>query len=273
MMKSTLVFFLRAGAIWITVLVASVIGAGVIGMEGQPAPEEGPLNAGHAFLFVNGLHALVLCSIATRSVLGGWKLGALLAATLFFAQSFLLVIEAIYFAGSVNAPLSELMAGGAITLIAALGVGVAAPILWRRSSEPGPSSLQLRPLAIRIAVVAFGYVVTYFTAGYFIAWAVPEVRAFYGDGLDIELLPLLAFQIFRGALWGLLALTLVRSLQRGAIVAAVIVGATFSILAAAQLLYPNPFMPWAVRLPHLIEVGISNFLFGAFAAIILRRQD
>ena len=36
-----------------------------------------------------------------------------------------------------------------------------------------------------------------------------------------------------------------------------------------QLLYPNPVMPWAVRSMHMIEVGTSNLVFGALAALIL----
>jgi hypothetical protein len=37
------------------------------------------------------------------------------------------------------------------------------------------------------------------------------------------------------------------------------------VLVAAPLLYPNPYMPWPVRRMHLLEVGLSNALFGAFA--------
>lgn len=264
-------FSIRFGVIWAAILIGSTLAAMLIGLDGEAVPDDGPLSAGLAFLFVNALHALVLAAIAVRSVLSGWKLGILLGATLFLAQSFLLLIEAVYFAGSVDAPLKELFASGAISLTSAICIGVAATILWR---QPNPeSSFQFAPakLVAPVAAVALLYVVSYFTAGYFIAWAVPEVRTYYGDGLEIQLLPLVSFQVFRGMIWALLAFALVRSMKRGMVMSSLIVGAAFSVLAAAQLLYPNAFMPWNVRLPHLIEVGVSNFLFGALAGLVLQK--
>ena len=46
----------------------------------------------------------------------------------------------------------------------------------------------------------------------------------------------------------------------------------FSVLMALPLLYPNPLMPWPVRQVHLIEVGVSNFLFGVLAALIMLKK-
>ena len=264
-------FFIRAGVIWAAILIGSTLIAMLAGSDDQAVADDGPLSAGLAFLVVSALHALVLSAIATRSVLGGWKLGALLGATLFLAQSFLLLIEALYFAGSVDVPLHELFTSGAISLASAVFVGIAATIFWRPPQTENRIEYSPVNLILPIAGVAFLYMFSYFTAGYFIAWAVPEVRAYYGDGAEIEILPLLAFQVFRGTIWALLALAIVRSMKAGMVIPCVIVGATFSVLAAAQLLYPNPFMPWNVRLPHLIEVGISNFLFGAVAALVLRK--
>lgn len=272
MSRTAIEFILKAGVIWVTLLITSILGAMSLGLGGEAVADDGPFRGDQAFLIVNGLHALVLSAIAVRANLAGWKLGVLLGVTLFLAQSFLLVIEALYFAGSVNAPMKELRDGSVLTLMGAIGVVIVASLFWRRAHATDHSELRISRLVFPVAAVAILYVFSYFTAGYFIAWAVPEVRAYYGEGIEIELVPLLAFQVIRGALWALLALALVRSMRDGVVMTAIIVGAAFSVLASAQLLYPNPFMPWAVRLPHLIEVGISNFLFGAIAALILRRS-
>ena len=136
----------------------------------------------------------------------------------------------------------------------------------------GAFDLSPAKLVLPVCAVSLLYIISYFTAGYFIAWAVPDVRTYYGEGLEIELAPLIAFQVVRGLIWALLALAIVRSMAPARVATPVIVGASFAILAGAQLLYPNSFMPWDIRLPHLIEVGISNFLFGAVAAMILQNR-
>lgn len=270
MIKSTLVFSLKVLLIWVAILIASIVGALVLGLDEQPDAGHEPMGAGAAFLLVNLLHALVLSALALRATAGRWRLGLLVASTLFLAQSFLLVIEALYFADSVRVPMDQLVRGSAVSLFAAIAVGAVVALLWKGEASEARPAVQVRTLIIPVFGVALLYVVAYFTAGYFIAWAVPEVRAYYGDGLEIELLSLLGFQVFRGLIWAMLALAIVRSLKPGVIGASLVVGACFSVLASAQLLYPNAFMPWEVRLPHLVEVSISNFLFGAIAAMILR---
>lgn len=265
-------FLARSGIIWVAILIGTMLAAVFVDAADQVSTDEGPFGSFHAFLVVNALHALVLAAISIRSILDGWKLGALLGATLFLAQSFLLLIEAIYFAGSVNAPLGQLSASGVIGLTSAICVGLITAVCWRRPRMDGAFDVSLAKLVLPVCAVSLLYIISYFTAGYFIAWAVPDVRTYYGEGLEIELAPLVVFQMFRGLIWALLALAIVRGMAPGRVVTPVIVGATFAILAAAQLLYPNSFMPWDVRLPHLVEVGISNFLFGAAAAIILQKR-
>lgn len=270
MLKSIATFALKTLALWGVILVTSMLTALVLGLDSQAtATDSGPLNDGQSFLVVNALHALILAFMASRARTGGWPLGVLLGTTLFFAQSFLLVIEAWFFAHSVNAPLDMLLGGSIVTLVAALAVGLVAPRLWVRPRVDMVARASAIKLVAAVASVSLLYVVAYLTAGFFIAWAVPEVRAYYGDGLDIELGPLLGFQILRGAIWALLALLIMRSLSGHAFSCALTVGAAFAILASAQLLYPNAFMPWEVRFPHLVEVTSSNFIFGTLAGLVL----
>ncbi|MEE2526853.1 hypothetical protein V0U79_10765 [Hyphobacterium sp. HN65] len=273
MIKRTIVFTLKSAALWIVILMSSAAAAALLGMGSEVVNDNGPLGAGSAFLVVNGLHALVLAAIGARAAVRGWKLGALLGATLYLAQSFLLIIEAFYFASSVDTPAGQLIDSSLLSLAAAVGVGIAATFLWKPPEPDRHPGRGVRALVIPLSSVALLYPVFYFTAGFFIAWSVPEVRDFYGDGLDINIMNLLAFQVFRGMIWALLAQALVRNMKRGTLAAATIVGASFSILASAQLLYPNAFMPWEVRLPHLVEIGISNFVFGVIAGLVLGRKN
>jgi len=46
----------------------------------------------------------------------------------------------------------------------------------------------------------------------------------------------------------------------------------FSVLMGSLLLVPTDFMPDAVRLAHLVEVTLSNFVFGWIVGWILHRH-
>jgi hypothetical protein len=73
----------------------------------------------------------------------------------------------------------------------------------------------------------------------------------------------------RGALWAGLARLLARGLSGSTLTKAMLAGAAFAILMAGPLLYPNALMPWPVRQVHLVEIGVSNFLFGLLAVWLL----
>ena len=79
---------------------------------------------------------------------------------------------------------------------------------------------------------------------------------------------LFGFQFLRGLLWVGLAVPVVRLMsgRRWEITLAV---ALVFALPALQLLFPNPFMPEAVRWIHLAETFPSNFLFGALTGWVL----
>jgi hypothetical protein len=277
MIKSTAFLGLKTLTLWITILIVSVISTPLLGMNTDAVGSDGPFSGGQAFLLVNALHAIILATIAQCSSAQGLKLAALIAVTLFFAQCFLLQMEALYFIDNLNVPIVFLYQTIAQSILISITCGLVSVFLWRR--VPTGSNAQFEAISysssqtlIRIGVTALLYVLAYFLAGTFIAWAAPEIRAYYDFGEDIHLLSLLSFQVLRGAMWGLLALFIVKNLQNGKYGSAVIVGAAFSTLAVAQLLYPSTFMPWDVRFTHLIEVGISNFVFGTLAVLILTHK-
>lgn len=277
MIKTASIFTAKSILIWIIIVIGSVIGAMILGMNGEGVGNDGPLTGEQAFLIVNAIHALIITIIAERAHVRGLRMAILIWATLFFAQSFFLLIEAIYFIKELGLSLGFLLQGMAHSFIIAIITAAFCALLYRNRAhddEGRDGHHDKRPMAknilTRIGLVAITYVISYFLAGYFIAWASPTVREYYDFGVDIALAPLLSFQLFRGALWALLALFIAQSLRGSIASRAIIIGAAFSILATAQLLYPSTFMPWDVRLPHMIEVGISNFIFGVMAGIILQ---
>lgn len=269
MISASFKFGLKYLIIWITILASSIIGAMALGMNGEGVGNDGPLTGNQAFLIVNAIHALVLSTIAARSSIRGWKLALLIWATLFFGQSFFLLMEAWYFIESLNLSLDFLIQGAMHVFIVAVFTSLVAAVMWKNPPKSNAET-SVSHIPFRLGIIAVLYVISYFLAGKFIAWANPSVQEYYSFGENISLIPLLSFQLLRGGLWGLLALFLSQSLYGSLMSRAFIVGFTFSILATAQLLYPSAFMPWSVRLPHMIEVGISNFCFGFIAGIVLQ---
>ena len=269
MTRNLAVFAAKSVILWVAVLIASIIAAQIIAMGDDGVGTDGPLSGPQAFLIVNYIHAAVLATVADRSTLRGWRLALLVWTTLFFAQSFLLMMEAAYFRDSLQISTNLLIEGCLHVLISGAMIGGVAAALWRALPGRALSVPDVRTAPVRLAMIAGLYVVCYLIAGYYIAWQVSELREYYGFGEDIAFMPLVLFQVLRGAMWGLLAWFLAANMSGGVNLRAVVVGMAFSVLATAQLLYPSTIMPWEIRFPHLVEVGISNFVFGALATRLL----
>jgi len=121
----------------------------------------------------------------------------------------------------------------------------------------------------RFALSTLSYVFFYFAAG-MMAW--PFLKSFY-EGRAMPVVHHVALiQIFRGAALSLLVWLIARNEPAGRGRAALSAGLTLSIIGGvAPLMVPNnPYLPDAVRHVHLVEVGVSNFLFGALAAWLMR---
>ena len=127
------------------------------------------------------------------------------------------------------------------------------------------------------------YLVLYFSFGYFVAWQYPAVREYYGGGEPIGFFPhmtnlvseapwLVAFQMLRAVIWALIGWLIVR-MTAGRRLAPLAVALAFAVLMNSQLLIPNPFMPEAVRMAHLLETASSNFLFGLLVGWLFSRGN
>jgi hypothetical protein len=134
----------------------------------------------------------------------------------------------------------------------------------------------------KLGVIYLAYLVLYYTAGYFIAWQNPEVRAFYGA--PGEALPFLQqmwhifttdpwltpYQLLRTLIWVAGAYLIVRGSRLPMWQTALIVGLMLSVPQNIGHLLPNSLIPLnSVRISHLIETASSTFVFGLIVTWLL----
>jgi hypothetical protein len=234
------------------------------------------------------MDTIVLTHFILRSRWTGWRLAATVFFVLYGVSTFMPQIEsAVFITRLPEGMLPRLFLMGA--LFAAPFSVIAVWILGKRKandSDAGENSRLVMPKsewAWKLAVIAVAYVFLYFTFGYFIAWKNPAVREYYGGsdpggfltqmGTVVRDTPwLIPFQILRAMLWTLLALPVVRSLRGPRQETALSIGFMFAVLMSDLLLLPNPYMPESVRMSHLVETALSNFIFGAFVGWLLTNR-
>ncbi|MBP2160084.1 hypothetical protein [Asticcacaulis sp. BE141] len=266
-MKSAMIWGAKAIGLWIVLLLGSVAGGMLFLRDVTAVPDTGPLDAGQALLVVNAGVAAVLALLAARMRLRGWMLGLVLGGALFGIETFMAQVETLVFNNDIQMSPATILNVCFAGLLRAALAGVVVALMWRGRSangQPAPKAL-----AWKFPVIGVLYVICYFAAGQFIAWQSPDVRAFYATVGEISRPYLIAVQWVRGLMWAGIILMLVQALRGGTWSKALLSGLALSLLMDLQLLYPNPVMPWPVRFPHLIEVGVSNFVFGLLAAAIL----
>jgi hypothetical protein len=258
----------------------------------DPTAAASPIPPALAPVVVAALHTAVMGWLILRSRLTGWTLALTMIAVFFGVQSFQPQVESWIFqaysgyaAHLPAAMIPRILIAG--LLHALLWIPLAVRILGRWPASPDsrpqpPLVATLRSWKLPVAAVA--YVLVYFLFGYYVAWRSPAVTAYYG-GTDpgsfwVQMrsvlretpwLPLA--QVLRGALWTLLGVVVLRSMRGSVTEKALAVGTLFAGVMCAGLLLPNPYMPYAVRMVHLVETASSNFLFGVLVALLLRDAD
>jgi hypothetical protein len=258
----------KALALFVVLLIGQVAGSLLV-FHGAPtpaSPDTGPLDTNQALLVANAADAIILALLASAMRARGSRLGLLLAGVLFMVQTGQSMIEAAVFSSDVHMSTALLLGVTAAGLVRDALAGAAIAGLWRGQSEP---DLKLSGLLWKAPLIAAFYIPVYFAAGAVFAWSHPEVRAYYAHVAAFDQrLPLIQFG--RGLIWCALAAFPARSLKGPAWGAALFVGLIFAGFTLPQLLFPNPIMPWPVRQAHMVETGISNFLFGAIITLLLR---
>lgn len=205
---------------------------------------------------------LVFMLIAWATPTRGWRLFLALFALGVGIGAFNLMIEALAFA-----VISPAQAAQATIIQATTFAALAAVATLLAPSAPSTAA-QMRLDPLRLIGVVAAYLVLYISAGMLVF---PFVAAFYADLHVPDIRQVLALQAARACVFVASSVLLLRG---GLRYAPFVLGVAFSVIGGlAPLLPENPLMPPEVRGPHAIEVGISNFLFGAFTGWLLTHKQ
>jgi hypothetical protein len=297
-MTKAIKLVLKGVLLAVLLFVFVALAAGVSGVAAPPAqpattasatagaqPGSSAQDGGGALLLFCALASAVFTWAVSRSARRGWALVGGVFLAYFGLGTLLPQMESALFLGSRLPPafVWRLVVMG--TLVAALFAPTAVRLLgWRSPSRmvsPPAAPARWGPLdwTWRLALLAAVYVAVYFLAGYFIAYRNPEVVAFYHDTDAGSFLAgmhriatsrpwLFALQALRGVLWVAFVVPFVVWFRGARLELAFLVGSLY-VIWSAMLLVPNPFMPESVRLSHLVETGVSNFVFGCLVGALL----
>lgn len=278
-MKAFILTALRVVALTIVYFVCFAVVSGAL--LAPVAQQTTPTEAGStlfALLAVSLINAAVWTYIIQSSRWTSWKL-ILTVFVLFYGVSTLMPqIETAYFISRLpNGMLPRLFLAGLI--MAAVFAPLAVLILGKAKTSTN-DSFPLKLTIGKVCLIVVAYLVFYFTFGYFIAWQNPAVRAFYGGsdpggfvmqiGNLVRTEPLLfVLQAVRALMWTAIALPVIKMTKGAWSKTGLAVALLFAVMTS-QLLLPNPLMPAAVRMAHLVETASSNFLFGWFVVLVVR---
>jgi hypothetical protein len=260
----------------------------------DPTASQSFLSPALAPFVMTALHTVVMGWLILRSRRRGWALAAVMTAVFFGANTLMPQVESWLF--QVSSGMSSHLPAEMIPRIvlagllhACLWIPLAVWILgrWKSGHDAGQDPLPSLVATLKgwkLPVAAIAYVCVYFLFGYYIAWRSPAVRAYYGGtdpgtfweqfrGVLRDSLWLPLAQVVRGALWTVIGVTVLRSMRGGVAEKALAIGALFGIVMTAGLLLPNPYMPYEVRMAHLVETASSNFLFGVFVGGLFTESE
>ena len=283
--KSIIGLGLKVIALTIVMFVSFIV-AGFV--SGEPAEEAGALLL--LLLAVCFSNTAALTYPTVRSRWSGLRLMAVVFVIFYGIMTVLSQIETLYFMPDII-PAGEIpklfLMGAIIVLIFSPLAVLILGRMKRDTTVKGPNLRLVMPWAEwiwKLAVIAVAYLILYFTFGYFVVWQNPEVRQFYSGSTELlgffthfrNLLLtdpwLTPLQVLRSLLWVALAVPVIRMMKGRWWEAGLAVGLLFAVLMNAQLLLPNPYMPMAVRMSHLVETASSNFIFGWVVVWLVNRH-
>lgn len=289
-LRKVAVWLLRFGVLIIFYFILFAAGGGIVAPYlPVAAPEPGPLPQMTGLLIVCVCSALVIVVMIHSSRWHGWKLMLGMSFAFYVVVTLVTQLEAWYFLLGVTVG-PELM----IRLflqgvpVAFMFIPIAILVMGRlrpeggRLDPPFVAPMHFSEWLWRLGVICIAYLVLYFTAGYFIAWQNPDVRAFYGaPGEALSFFQQMAlnftgdpwltpYQVLRALLWTAGAYPVIRGSRLSRWQTALIVGLLMSVPQNIGHILPNPLLPIAsVRMSHLIETASSTFVFGILVTWLL----
>ncbi|MBN2531505.1 MAG: hypothetical protein JXB88_01370 [Spirochaetales bacterium] len=276
-LKKIGILILQVILIMAILFIARMLAGILIPIPGLQMPEEEELRILPFFLLIVALlDALIISYIVRRSTWYGWKLAAALFVLLIGNQIFETQIDGIFFMDYLGYNLFTIALMSLQTFLSSgIGAILAVIILGKMKTPEKPGIKVVFDLStgrwiIQWIYMPFLFIVLYFLCGALIAWINPAVREYYEGGAGINVLFQALLQIPRGLGWYAMALLVARILRGNKIENAVCTGILFGMLHANVLLLPTAYMPYAVRMTHMIEIFISLFLFGFFAGFFIK---
>ena len=266
------------------------LGGGLVApyLPSTPA-EPGPVSEMTGLLIVCAATVLIVMSMIHSSRCHGWKLIVSMSVAFYLVMTLVTQLEAWYFLlGITVGPelMSRLFLQGIPTAfifvpISVFVMGRFRPLAGETAAQT-TESMSLKEWLWKLAVIYIAYLVLYYTAGYFIAWQNPEVRAFYGSPGDArpffqQMLHIFTtdpwltpYQLLRTLIWVAGAYPLIRGSRLPLWQTALVVGLALSVPQNIGHLLPNSLIPLnSVRMSHLIETASSTFVFGLIVTCLL----
>ena len=260
--------------------------SGLMAAGAEPPPDDQLRLIFLGLFLISFVNVVITTFIIRSSRWYGWRLAGATAFALYGAATFLSAIEAVYYAPALGSSYQEV--GGILPtillpnlIVFAIFMPIAVRVLGKWRADEGEMVTE-RPFfspqqwIIKGTAVAILYYLLYLTFGFFVAWRNPELQAMYSAGADNALLMVwgvIPLQLFRGLLWVLFTLPVIRLARVQPWQLALLIGLLCSLPMSVPLFMPNELMPDAsVRLSHFYEITASNFLLGMTLAWFFHRS-
>jgi hypothetical protein len=285
--KSIVFFVLKIILLTVLYLIISMISGGLLsfGLASPPADEMNTVFLGAVAVAL--VNTIVTALIILSSRWHGWRLAGALAFSFYGVTTVMTTIEAVYFAPALGFAYREVfgMVPG-LLLPNLVNVAIFMPLAVRvlgwwsapevTEAHPQRVAMSAKQWGLKLIAIGIIYYVLYFTFGFVVAWSNPDLQAMYGAGADNTMLMVwgvIPLQFFRGMLWVLFALPIIRMSKAKSWRLAILVGLFYALPMSIGLIIPNELMPDAsARLSHFIEITLSNFIFGLIVVWLFQRS-
>lgn len=283
-MKKNIILGLKVVLLTMIMFIGMAVSSIICGTQSASKASSGALIPVLIYCFIN---TLVLTLFILKSNLRGLKLVGANFTVFFGIEFFMTQIETLYFNFAVKMPLVEIIKvviSGALNGIIFSFLAVIILGKFKKETEAYNSKISATKALPNIVILAFLYVIIYFAFGYYVAWQFADLRYYYSGSTDILNIfahlsnqfkqdpILILFQFFRGFLWAGLAVIIINSLGKINAATYITSALLFGVLIAIPLIFPNPYMPEAVRFGHSLELVSSMITFGTVAVFVLRNK-
>jgi hypothetical protein len=267
-MKHKFLFTLKFSGLFVFYFVVTLLAEAVYPSSADIEPSPGAFGAFLAQLLIN---CIAIVYLTNRLQLSGWKRIAATAFVVYGIQLFMTQMETWIFREAFpTMGQSELVKLVTMGLVVIFLASAFAALLWKNNIATvfkAEERSVLRGWGYKIPILSVAYMLLYFFFGTYVAFQSEALRNFYETSLgNINTNGLIVTQIFRGALWVLLCLPLVRWLKGNRTEKVIATALFLALLPTILLFFPNPFMPYEIRMYHFVEVFLSNGIFGALVA-------